>query len=289
MFTGASFSILNYPTDFWEVIKGDNVHVITGEFSHLSPGMVHLVDGTTLQSDAFMAHTGWKQVPPMKFMPEGIEQELGIPHHPLDGLETKGLASQQFLFDRADKDILARFPRLKQQPVWNKNYVPMTDRKGIESTDKDTPYTQLTPYLLYHFLVPASERFLETRDIAFAGMINNFSNPINAHVQGLWISAYFNEQLVNDPGTAVGDVKAMEQVRYETVLHSRFGKWRYPTDWGTNKAPSFIFDAVPYLDMLQRDLGLPIHRKSSWLYEMWSPYLPLDYQNVNEEWKELNM
>lgn len=140
--------------------------------------------------------------------------------------------------------------------------------------------------MLYRFMVPASERFLKTRDIAFTGVLSNFSNPINAHVCGLWISAYFNGQLNNDPGAAVGDEEALARVQYETVLHNRFGKWRYPTDWGSSRPPSFIFDAVPYLDMIQRDLGVKHLRKGSWLAEMWSPYLPPDFRTINEEWED---
>ena len=80
MFTGASFSILNYDSNFFDIIKSDMVDIHIADVDHLSPGMVHLVDGTSFQADAILAHTGWKQLPPMKFLPEGIISELGIPH-----------------------------------------------------------------------------------------------------------------------------------------------------------------------------------------------------------------
>jgi hypothetical protein len=54
-------------------------------------------------------------------------------------------------------------------------------------------------------------------------------------------------------------------------------------DWGS-RAPTFIFDAVPYLDMLLRDLGLQTRRKGGVLAELFSPYGPEDYRGVNEEW-----
>ncbi|KAK2792220.1 hypothetical protein FQN51_001879 [Onygenales sp. PD_10] len=285
MFTATSWSIFNYETDFFELVRNSGmIKIHVGEIDHLSPGKVHLADGTELESDAFLANTGWKHVPPVKFLPEGIEKELGLPH-PLDeNAPPEDLANQQDLIERADKDIFERFPRLRDQPVWNKNYVPITKQKGIQSNDKDTPYTPLTPYMLHHFIVPASERFLRPRDVAFAGIVSSFSNVINAHFQGLWISAYFSGLLEIDPAKAVGDKAAMDKLRYETVLYNRFGKWRYPTDWGS-KAPSFIFDAVPYLDLLQRDLGLVPHRKPGAVTEMWDPYGPEDYRTVNDEWK----
>ncbi|KAK3385718.1 hypothetical protein B0H63DRAFT_186939 [Podospora didyma] len=287
MFTGTSFSILNYDIDFFDLVKQrDSIKIHIGEIDHLSPGKVHLVDGTEFESDVFIAHTGWKHVPPMKFLPEGIEKELGLPHALTANAPPEDLANQQALLEKADKEILQRFPRLKDQPVWNKNYVPLTDTKAIDSKDEVTPCAPLTPYMLHHFIVPPSERFLRTRDVAFVGMVSSFSNIINAHIQGLWISAYFSGKLAIDPAAAVGDKTAMDELRYQTVLYNRFGKWRYPTDWGS-KAPNFIFDAVPYLDLLMKDLGLEVYRKGGkgFMAEVYDPYGPEDYRDVNAEWE----
>lgn len=283
MFTGPTFSILNYDSNFFDLVKSDLVNIYIGEINHLSPGKVHLADGTELESSAFIANTGWKHVPGLKFLPEGIEKELGIPHTHTKFASEEDLGDYQPLLEKADAEIFYRFPRLKDQPVWNKNYVPITQQEGISSDDKAAPCKPLTGYMLYHFILPASERFLKHRDIAFSGVVSNFSNPINAYVQGLWISAYFNGQLRHDPAAAVGDTEAMTKLQYETVLHNRFGQWRYPTDW---RAPSFIFDAVPYLDLLLNDLGLKTHRKKSALDEIFGFYDPSDYRTVNEEWLE---
>lgn len=287
MFTGASFSILNYETDILELIKGDMIDVYVGEVDHLSPGKVHLADGTEFESDVFLANTGWKHVPPIKFLPEGIEKELGIPHRWADDASTEDLANQPDLLKRADKEILSRFPRLERQPVWNKNYVPLTEQKGIDSKDEVTPCAPLTPYMLYHFIVPASPRFLRSRDIAFTGMVSNFSNAITAHMTGLWISAYFQGKLAIDPAAVVDDEAALQKLQYETVLLNRWGKWRYPTDWG-NKNPNFIFDSVPYFDLLQRDMGLNPYRKNGWFAEMTEPYGADDYQDIKDEWMRNN-
>lgn len=288
MLTGPSFSFLNYKTDIFELIKSDLVTVHIGEIDHLSPGAVHLADGTRLESDLLFSHTGWKHVPLLKFLPEGIERELGIPHPPLQHSDDVDLANDEQLVQKADEEILQRFPILKDPPSWNPNYVPLTEQKGIDSDDTEAPSKPQTPYMLYHFVIPPSERFLKTRDIAFSGAMSNFSNPITSHLYGLWISAFFNGQLTINPSAAVGDKEALAKIRYETLLHNRFGKWRYPTDWGSSRPPSFIFDAVPYLDLLLQDLGLQSHRKGGWWSEMWSPYDPRDYETVNEEWEKLN-
>ncbi|KAF3055259.1 hypothetical protein GL218_07475 [Daldinia childiae] len=283
MFTGCSYSILNYEHDFFELVKSDKINIHIGEIIRLSPGKVHLADGTEFESEAFLANTGWTHVPPIKFLPEGIEKELGIPHEVAENAPVQDLANNHALLGRADKEILERFPRLKIQPVWNKNFGSLINQKGISADERSR--IPLTPYMLHRFLVPASPRFLRPRDIAFIGHQTNFSNIITAHITGLWVSAYFSGKLTRDPSKAVDDKEEMEKLQYETVLHNRFGKWRYPTEWG-NKGPNFTFDAVPYFDLLQRDLGLNPFRKSNTLTEMYDPYGPEDYRYINEEWLE---
>lgn len=286
MFTGTSFSILNYEEDFFNLVKSNQIDIHISEIDHLSPGQVHLASGVALESDAILAHTGWKQGPSFKFLPPGIEMELGIPHLEEENAPSTDLANQTALLQQADKEILTRFPRLQNQPEWIKNYTPVVvGEKDASAEEAATPYHGLTSYMLHHFIVPPSERFLRHRDVAFAGMVGNFSNTLTAHLQGLWIVAYFSGVLENDPASATGDQASMEKLRYETVLHNRFGKWRYPSDWG-NKAPSFVFDAVPYLDLLQRDLGLDPHRKRGFLSEIWAPYGARDYRHVNNDWKK---
>ncbi|KAK4097328.1 FAD/NAD(P)-binding domain-containing protein [Parathielavia hyrcaniae] len=282
MFVATSFSLLNYETDFFQLVKDGKIRVHISDITGLSPGKVHLSDSTQLSADVLLAVTGWKQVPPLKFLPEGIERELGVPHSLADAKPTlEDLASQQDLLDEADAQILARFPRLRREPVWNEDYVPLTKQRGVHSADAVTPSTPLTSFMLYRFMVPPSARLLRARDVAFVGFVSNFSNIITAHLQGLWVGAYFDGALVPDRAPAP---ERAEALRRETVLHNRFGRWRYPVDWGCCKVPSFIFDAVPYLDMLQRDLGIDHRRKPGVLAQVFGSYGPEDYRSVNEEW-----
>lgn len=298
MFTASSFSILTYPTDIFDLVRNGTVKVHIADITHLSPQTVHLSDGSTLETDAMICATGWKHLPPLKFLPQGIDKGLGIPHTPGDEpLFTPDTVS------RADEEILERFPRLKQQPVQNKNLKPLLDSDGVSTSDEINPSAPLTPYTLYRFMVPPTASLLAQRDIAFAGVLMNFSVPLMAHAQGLWITAYFDGKLpvsVIPPcppdlaataasGEAEGEgaVKTIEEVRYQTVLHSRFGKWRYPAGYGT-RFPDFVFDALPYVDLLVKDLGLPIYRKKGWIAEATEPYGPDDYKELVEEWRVKN-
>ena len=285
-FIAGSLSFLNYETDFFDLVRSDMVDVHIGNIDHLSPGKVHLADGTEFQSDCFVANTGWKDASSIKFLPEGIESELNIPH-PWDSsgaAPESDLANQPALIKQVDEEIFARLPRLREQPVWNQDFTLITDQPWV-ATRNEPPPSSLTPYMLYRFLTPASPRFLRHRDTAFIGLQNNLSTTTTAYITGLWISAFFSGELVRDPGQVVGDEEATKKLQYQTALHNRYGRWRYPTDWG-NKSPNFIFDALPYLDMLQQDLGLNPFRKNGRLAEMFVPYSPRDYSNITEEWMQ---
>ncbi|ROV99039.1 hypothetical protein VMCG_06610 [Cytospora schulzeri] len=281
-FSGSSFSILNYDTDFFDLVRDGTVKVHIADLASLSPRTVHLSDGVSFETDLLLCSTGWKHVPPMRFLPEGIEKELGLPHVPTDD-EPIWKAK---LVHKADREILSRFPRLRDQPT-GKTPVPLSEAKGLSTRSKDevdpTNPTKLTPYNLYRFMVPPSPRFLETRDIAFAACIMNFSTAMYNHVQALWITAFFDgdlpQSVVPDPGNG----EALERLRYETVLHNRFGRWRYPAGHGA-QFPDFVFDSMPYLDLLVGDLGLKVHRKKGWLAEMTEPYGPEDYRDLDTEW-----
>lgn len=302
MFTGCTFSILNYDTDFFELVRSGIVKVHIADLDYLSEGKVHLANATrdVLDSDGMLCATGWKHAPALKMFPEGIEREIGLPHLIQNGDDEHDLASQAGLFERADREILQRFPSLRNPPEFNKRYKPLIQQGAFSTDEPGAPESPLSPPLLYHFIAPVSPKFLRTKDFAVAGGVMNFSNALCTHIQGLWIAAYFGGKLARDPSSvlavntaeAVGemgqvvrkDKLTLDDLQYETVLYNRFGKWRYPADHGW-KYPDFVFDAVPYMDVLMADLGLQIHRKRGWLKEITDPYGPEDYIDINDEWK----
>lgn len=290
MFVGTSFSILNYETNFFELVKSGKVKVHIADISHLSERSVHLDDGTILISDAFCYSTGWKHVPSVKFLPEGIEKDLGVPHLISDNEPV----FNPDLIAQVDEEILSQFPRLRDQPTTNKHLISLPSQQGVSTQDPLNPYAPLTPYVLHRFMVPPSINMLQTHDIAFAGMMANFSTALFAHVQAIWICHYFerNPSLRSIPsvlhakpsytkGREAEIQEAYEKLRYETLLHARFGKWRYSQSYGA-KYPDFVFDVLPYIDLLLRDMNVKVHRKG-WLREIFSAYGPEDYKTVLDE------
>ncbi|KAK7545383.1 dimethylaniline monooxygenase (N-oxide forming) [Phyllosticta paracitricarpa] len=255
----SSLSILNYPTDFFELVRCRQIRVHIASITHLSARTVHLSDGQALPADALLCATGWKATPPLTFLPPGSAASLGLPH-------TTKLASA--LVEKANATILSLFPRLKSQP-------PVPHRTEYANTSH--------PFRLYRLIAPPAHvcsphHHHHHRTLAFAGMTMTTCTALMAQTQALWISAYFDGALTRVPADAAA-------ATWSALLHSQFGRWRYPLGYGA-RVPDFAFDVLPYVDMLLRDLGLRTRRKGSWWRDILSPHGVEDYRGLVEEWAE---
>lgn len=279
----SGLSILNYETNFFELAKSDNVKIRVADISRLSKGTVHLSSGESFNTGALVLSTGWKHTSSIDFAPAGLEARLGLPR----SISGDADGTKDSLIARADDEILSTFPRLKNQPAERKNAKPLA------STDDEVPEEKLSAMNLYRFMVPADGELLEARDIAFAGHLMSITTSIIAQTQALWISAYFDGKISPLEGrtAASGQITQsapnpghqIASAQYSAALHNRYGKWRYPGGW-RGKIPDFIFDALPYVDLLLGDLGLKTRRKGGFLKEISDPYGPEDYVGIVDEW-----
>lgn len=270
--TASSLSILNFPTDFFDLVRDGTIKIHIADITHLSSKTVHLSNGKALTSDALVCSTGWRHHPPVKFLPEGIDRELGLPYHAEKEPEDPRVAE-------ADEIILTRFPRLRAQPEINPKYTPLENPHSKSALNR--------PYRLYRFMIPPA--YISDRSIAFNGMFQCIDTALGAQLQALWLSAYLDGKLAVDRLTPEqrrqSKTSLVDDVERETILHSQFGKWRYPAGFGA-RYPDFVFDALPYMDMLLQDLGLECHRKGGGMLAEWfRPYGPEDYRGLVDEWR----
>jgi len=252
-YIGSSLSIHNYPTSFFDLVREGKVRVHIDEITKLEPKEIQLESGEVLKADVLVCATGWKKEPALNFT-DSTENLIGL-HHTLPELEA--------LTEKADAVILKRFPRLKTQP----------ERK--EQLEKSVAERANHPLRLYRFMVPPA--MVAQRNLAFAGMLTTITTAICATTQALWISAFFDGKLDRLPPSE-------EELRWQTVLHSQYGKWRYPIGYGP-RYPDFVFDAVPYVDMLLKDLNVESHRKNGMMADISDPYGPEDYVGLIDEWR----
>ncbi|KAH6877192.1 putative dimethylaniline monooxygenase [Thelonectria olida] len=244
--TGSGVGIHNYPTNFFDLVKEGKIRVHIADIDRLDVDKVHLTDGTEITSDFVICATGWKKESSIKFL--NFNARLA-----------KSDTEREQLSAQADKEVRDMFPSLKAQPVLR------AQQKNEE------------PLRNYRFIVPADAYF--NRNIAFAGMVSTVSTSMFATAQALWISAFFDGRLKRAP-------KDASEVTKEVMLHTQFGKWRYPCGYGAS-LPDFAFDSLPYIDLLLNDLGLKTQRKASAMEELTAPYKPWDYKGLSEEWRGL--
>lgn len=245
---GSGLSILNYSTSFFDMIRDGKVKVHLQNIASLGPGRVFLENGDILQANGMVCSTGWKKESTIRFA--GLDKTgLGLP---IDAKEQANLSLEY------DSKVLDQFPILEKQPAL-----------------RSKPKKAAEPLRYYRFMVPSA--MVEKRNFAFAGMISTVSTAICASTQGLWITAFFDGKLERE-------AKTQEEITREVMLHTQWGKWRYPCGYGAS-LPDFVFEGIPYVDMLLKDLGIKNKRKPSLIQELISPYTPKDYDGVLEEYK----
>ncbi|KAH8169366.1 pyridine nucleotide-disulfide oxidoreductase domain-containing protein [Sarocladium implicatum] len=245
---GSGLSIHNYNTSLWDLVRAGKVKVHIGQVDHIEPKKVIMADGTSLQADAVVCSTGWKKESTIAFknLPGG-----GFGLHN----STEEIAA---LNKQADDNVLSQFPRLSDQPKL-----------------RFTP-PQKEPLRMYRFIVPSAYVF--QRNIAWSGAVSTVSTATCATIQGHWIAAYLANSLDRMP-------KSREEITSEIMMHTQWGKWRFPCGYGAS-LPDFVFEGLPYIDMLLHDMGLKSHRKGGFFKEMTSPYMPKDFAGLVEEWQE---
>lgn len=266
-----SLSILNYRTDFFEFVRSGMIKVHIADVAQLTDHTVRLSTGAELASDALICSTGWRHRPAIQFLPEGIDALLGIPH--------RGPHANPELVAKADQELLRRFPRLRRQPTLNPHYKPMEGVRPSEALDE--------PYRLYRFMVPPA--LFPRRDVAFAGIVQSISTVYIAQAQALWMTAYFDGHTPKSLAARFpqDDKGLAEQLVWDTLLQTQYGKWRCPGGYGS-RFPDFVYDGLPYIDQLLNDLGLKSRRKGNIFRELLEPYLTSDYANLVNEWRVMN-
>jgi hypothetical protein len=300
---GNSLSTHNYETDWFELVREGRIIVHHADVTSLDETVARLSDGSKLKADAVVCCTGWKCRPPIRFEPEGMSEDLGLPREvtshrqmPADvfqccssQLRSETISDKEAARDQRDSgihscihaQIRARCPQLGFSP---KRTLPRDDKthakdsftlKFHSNTSLVLDFREL-PYRLYRFLVPSSPRFLELRNIAFIGMHRSVHAVMVAQAQALWIACFFENQLVLEH----------KAVRYETVSHTEYERLRRPRESGGSgfSFPDLVFDSISYIDLLLEDLGLRTMRKRTLWQNLVEPHLPLDYQGLIEEW-----
>ncbi|KAL9077856.1 MAG: hypothetical protein Q9157_003233 [Trypethelium eluteriae] len=273
---GSGLSLLTYDNDFQSLVRTGRIEVHISDIEKLSADKVHLRNGVDLKADTIVSATGWSHSPPIKFLPSGIENDLGLPG-------CKSLSDSEVELSKlADVEILERYPFLKNQPTPSPRQISWK-----QNTSNDRPSH---PWRLFRFIAPPA--FISQRTIAFAGMLITVRTSTIAELQALWITSFLDGSLNVErclDHFSCGTRRRFERdsldsrIMWDTMLMTQFGRWRHPSGVG-DRHPDFAFDSLPYFDLLMGDLGLEKRRKRGWFADIFQQHLPEDHGHVVEEW-----
>lgn len=269
---GNSLGIHNYESNWFDLVRRGSIRIHIADVISLSDSTVHLSDGSALKADTFICCTGWKVVPPIKFLPVDVALDLGLPAES---------SKNEILMQKAGHQILANVSSLRERP---KRTLPISTDPNLADTKRYQKFS--SPYQLYRFVVPYEKTFLDHRNIAFIGAHLAINAVMVAQAQALWITAFFRGKIQHLKPFNVN----YEAVRYETILHSEYERIRHPPEAGGcgARCPDLVFDGLPYIDLLLNDLGMKILRKDRRWKEIFHRYMPIDYQGLVREWMQLS-
>ncbi|OAP64529.1 hypothetical protein AYL99_00501 [Fonsecaea erecta] len=267
---GTASGIYSYEKDIYEMLKTGQVRVHREDILRLSRGTINFASGISVQADALVTATGFSAKPTLKFIPETIHADLGIPSSSYSQAQYN---FWQDLNDKADLTIASKFPRLVAGPF--KSPTSTVLQPFNPGMDREANYT---PFRLYRAIAPPGPTRDGDNSLVFISMFSNLANTPRCELQCLWAYAYLNHKLEIDPATVFD----------ETALMARYAKHRAPYGHG-RFFPDLVFDQVPYMDLLLQDLKLKYWRKGNFFAELFSPYMAKDYRGVVQEWMQMNL
>ncbi|KAL8826959.1 MAG: hypothetical protein Q9170_007203, partial [Blastenia crenularia] len=284
---GAGLSILNYNSDIHQFVQDGRVRVVRRDIDFLQGRKVGF-KGTApgeiseVEVDAMICSTGWRWDSGIDFLPKAEHADLGIPSEEYTPTQTELWSD---LDAQADAEILGRFPMLAHGPKIedagleipkpvDSSCSTIPREKGVLDLD-DQERKRLTPWRLVRGIAPPAN---PKRDLVFLGMMTSLQTFLRSELSALWAYAYLMDSL--DPlvrlstratlpphhSSPICEKKVSESTSaspswlYETALFSRFGRWRSPMGYGA-RYPDYVFDGLPFFDLLLGDLGLRRWRK----------------------------
>lgn len=267
---GNSLSIHNYDTNWFELVREGKIRVHIADPISLSKSGLQLSSGEVLHADALVCCTGWKTVPSVQLDLSCVMtgETLEPTGQVLAGLSAE--ATSEIRRDISYLDSLSR--RTANAP-------------RLCAPEKPQP-SSLPSFRLYRLSIPSQSIFLERKNLAFMGMHSSVHAVVVAQAQALWVTAFFDGK-INHLSPPYLDTRTVE---YCSILEAVYGKLRRPRECGgaAGRYPDLVFDSIPYVDVLLKDLGLAPNRKSSLFKELFEVYLPKDYRGITEEWMRKN-
>ncbi|GFG11476.1 dimethylaniline monooxygenase [N-oxide-forming] 4 [Aspergillus udagawae] len=250
---------------FWKTFHAGECTVHRTEIDSFGEdNTVRLKDGTSFQTDYVILSTGFDKS--FHVFSKELQHKYGLmPHADRSSAEERKWARLEAEADQAVDELL---PALQNAP------------RGIGEgfiREKTTGGHHILhgPSRHYRRLVVPSLVGAGDRSIYFPGFIHSIYTPTVSEVQALWGVAFL---------LGLHDPPSLREMEQEVAEWNVWTRKRYV---GQGRKHAYaIFDFLPYIDVLLKDLGVNPRRKKSLFAHLFMPSYPRDYKGIIDEFRQ---
>ncbi|KAI1437787.1 hypothetical protein GGR50DRAFT_604528 [Xylaria sp. CBS 124048] len=245
--------------DFWPTLHSPNLTVRRDTVQAIKGRTITFGSEDLVDADYMIMCTGWGDH--FGIFDAEHKARIGLPAYDDDlkpSPEDEEIDWEAY-YEVADKTVDQKLPFLAKPPQ-------------LKYTKGSDP-SQQKRWNLYQRVVPVSMAAKGDRSLAILGQIHTIQTPLVAEVQSLWAILYLLGEI------ELPDVDTMAK---EVALWNTWTRKRYLNQG--QKHTYSLYDFLPYIDTLFRDLKLDSHRKANFVLELLSPYEPSDFNGFVEEY-----
>ncbi|KAI0017753.1 hypothetical protein F4780DRAFT_754258 [Xylariomycetidae sp. FL0641] len=248
---------------FWKTFHAGDCTVHRGDIDSLSAGnRITLKDESSFTTDFVILSTGFDK--PFQVFSEELQRRFNLAPNPTEQEKWAELES------RAERTVDELLPALKGSPFGTKQFRRERSAGGRKLLHG--------PNRHYRRLIVPALAAKGDRSIFFPGFIHSIYTPLVSEVQALWGVAFLLGLL---------DPPSQEEMEREVAEWNVWSRKRYKAQ-GTKHAYA-IFDFLPYIDTLLKDLGINPRRKKNPLAHLFMPAYPREYKGLMGEFLEAQM
>ncbi len=235
-----------------ELHQGNLIQVHRATITSMAGSKVSLSNGETIPSDAVIFATGWDYRSTLFRTSDALELGITAPLKDQDELTASYWRNLEI---EAEKDVLQTLPILNNPPPFHQRQVDHT------------------PYRLYRHIVPSALAAKQDRSLVFLGLVTSVQTSIYSEVSALWGVSWM-EGLLDIP-------KSKTAMDYDIAKVNAWCARRYLSRGRTRQIASAEIQDVT--DVLMKDMGLRVYRKSNLLSETFAPSRAQDYKGIVSE------
>ncbi|KAH6653098.1 hypothetical protein BKA67DRAFT_518736 [Truncatella angustata] len=245
---------------FWKTFHAGNCTVHRTDIDSLGDNnTVTLKDKTRYQTDFMILCTGFDKS--FQVFSEQLQQECGFLPNPAEQGKWAELDA------RAEETVDELLPALRVSPFGRSKRFEREETAGGRKLLHG-------PSRHYRRLIVPSLAAKGDRSVFFPGFIHTIYTPMVSEVQALWGVAFL---------MGLHDLPSQQKMEQEVAEWNAWSRKRYVAQG--KKHAYAIYDFLPYIDTLLRDLGVNPDRKKFSLTSLFTPAYPSEYRGIANEFR----